>query len=61
MFTALDHTLAYQRREETARQVSSGRLKNELRDAQACRRENRWPVRRLARMLRASSSVNAEA
>jgi len=60
MFTALDSTLAYQRREEMARQVSSGRLENELRAARGCRRESRWSLR-LVRMLRAPSNVNAEA
>jgi len=60
MFTALDPTLAYQRREEMARQVSSGRLENELRAARGCRRGNRWSLR-LVRMLRAPSNVNAEA
>lgn len=60
MFTALDHTLAYQRREEMAHQVSSGRLENELRAARGHRPEGRWSLW-LARTFRAPSRVNAEA
>lgn len=59
MFTALDHTLAYQRREETAHQVSSGRLDNELRAARGRRPEGRW-LFRLARTLRAPANGSAE-
>ncbi len=55
MFTALDHTLAYGRREEMARQVGSARLENGSRPAQQ-RRRNRWPLR-FARMLRAPSNA----
>jgi len=60
MFTALEPTLAYGRREEMAREVSSVRLENSLRAARGGRSGGRWflwPVR----MLRAPSRVNAEA
>ena len=60
MFTALDPTLAYGRREEMAREVSSGRLESRLRDARGGRSGGRWSLR-LVRMLRAPSNVNAEA
>jgi hypothetical protein len=60
MFTALDPTLEYGRREEMAREVSSGRLENRLRAARGGRGGGRWSLR-LVRLLRAPSSVNAEA
>jgi hypothetical protein len=60
MFTALDPTLAYGRREEMAREVSSGRLKSRLRATRGGRSGRRWSLR-LVRMLRAPSNVNAEA
>ena len=60
MFTALDPTLAYGRREEMAREVSSARLENRSRDARGGRRGRRWSLR-IVRMLRAPSHVNAEA
>ena len=60
MVTALDPTLAYGRREEMAREVSSGRLENRLRAARGSRSGRRWSLR-LVRLLRAPSSVNAEA
>ena len=59
MFTALDPTLAYGRREEMAREVSSARLKNRSRATRG-RRGGRWSLR-IVRMLRAPSKVNAEA
>ncbi len=57
MYTALDSTLAYRRREELAREVSLGRLSGS-RDARRDRRR-RWSLR-LARMLRAPSVVDPE-
>ena len=60
MFTALDPTLAYGRREEMAREVSSGRLESRLRAARGGRSGRRWALR-LVRLLRAPSNVNAEA
>lgn len=56
MFTALDPTLAYQRREEMARQVGAGRLENELRAARGDRRGRRWSSG-LVQMLRAPREV----
>jgi len=58
MYTALDSTLAYRRREEVAREVSLGRLGSGSRDARRDRRR-RWSLR-LARMLRAPSVVDPE-
>jgi hypothetical protein len=60
MFTALDPTLAYGRREEMAREVSSARLENRSRAARGGRRGRRWYLR-LVRMLYEPSHVNAEA
>jgi hypothetical protein len=59
MFTALDPTLAYGRREGMAREVSSGRLETGLRTARGGRRGRRWFLR-ITRMLRAPSNANAE-
>ena len=59
MYTALDSTLAYRRREEVALGVSSGRLEDGSRDARGGRRR-RWSLR-LARMLRAPSVGDPEA
>ncbi len=59
MFTALDHTLAYQRREETAHQVSSGRLENALRASRGRRPGGRW-VFWLIRTLRAPANGPSE-
>ncbi len=59
MFTALDSTLAYRRREEMAREVSSGRLGKGSRTARGGH-HMRWSLR-LVRMLRAPSGVDAEA
>ena len=59
MFTALDHTLAYQRREEMAAQVSSGRLENGLRAARGYSPEGRWSSR-LVRALRAAANGSTE-
>ena len=60
MFTALDLTLVYGRREEMAREVSSTRLENRSRAARGGRRGRRWYLRS-ARMLRAPANANAEA
>ena len=60
MFTALDPTPAYGRREELAREVSSARLESRLRAAWGGRRGSRWYLL-IARMLRAPANVNAEA
>ena len=54
MFTALDSTLAYGRREEMAREVNSGRLDTGSRAARGGRRR-RWSLR----LLRAPSAVEA--
>lgn len=51
MFTALDNTLAYQRREEMARQVGAGRLENELRAARGHRTKGRWSFRPVRALL----------
>lgn len=59
MFTALDSTLAYRRREEMAREVNSGRLDSGSWAARGDHRR-RWSLR-LVRMLRAPSGVDAEA
>ena len=56
MYTALDSTLAYRRREEMAREVVSGRLDNGSRAARGGRRR-RWSLR----MLRAPSSMDVGA
>ena len=60
MFTTLDPTLAYGRREEMAREVSSARLENRSRAARGGRRGGRWSLR-MVRMLRAPANANAEA
>lgn len=60
MFMELNPTLAYQRREEISREISSTRLENGLRAARGHRRERRWSSR-LVRVLRASSNGPAEA
>ena len=60
MFTVLDHTLAYGRREALAREVTSGRLENELRTTRD-HRPGGWWVLRLVRALRASSNRHARA
>ena len=56
MYTALDSTLAYRRREEVAHEVSSGRLEGGSRGG----RRRRWSPR-LARVLRAPSVADPEA
>ena len=53
MYTALDSTLSYRRREEVAREVVSGRLDNGSRAALGGRRR-RWPLQ----MLRAPSGLD---
>jgi hypothetical protein len=58
MFTALDPTLAYGRREEMAREVSSARLENRSRAARGGRRHGRWSLR-MVRMLRAPANAEA--
>ena len=58
MFTALDPTLAYGRREEMAREVSSARLENRSRAARGGRRGRRWYLP-LFRMLWAPSNAEA--
>ena len=58
MFTALDPTLAYGRREEMAREVSSARLENRSRAARGGRRSRRWYLP-LVRMLWAPSNAEA--
>lgn len=57
MYTALDSTLAYRRREEVAREVISGRPEGGSRAARRDRRR-RWSSR-LARMLRPPSGMDA--
>ena len=56
MYTALDSTLAYRRREEMAREVGSGHLDSGSRAARGGRRR-RWSLR----MLRAPSGVDVGA
>ncbi len=59
MYTALDSTLAYRRREEVAHEVISERLEGGARNARGGRRR-RWSPR-LARVLRAPSVADPEA
>ncbi len=60
MFTELHPALAYRRREEIAREVSSGRLEDELRAAPGHRSRRRWSFR-LIRVPWALSNRPAEA